>query len=201
MYKRFFKRSADLMISILGLLIVSPALVLILLYVFLRTKDNPFFLQKRPGLNEQIFTLIKIRTMANTNNSKENLVSDTGGITGWGKFLRETSLDEIPQLFNVITGKMSLIGPRPLLPEYLPFYSDYHRQRHNVRPGITGWAQINGRNSISWQQKFDLDVWYIKNMSFKVDFHIFLQTVKYIFRKKDVNYSNELTMPWFDGTN
>jgi len=201
MYKRFFKRSADLMISILGLLIVSPALVLILLYVFLRTKDNPFFLQKRPGLNEQIFTLIKIRTMANTNNSKENLVSDTGGITGWGKFLRETSLDEIPQLFNVITGKMSLIGPRPLLPEYLPFYSDYHRQRHNVRPGITGWAQINGRNSISWQQKFDLDVWYIKNMSFKVDFHIFLQTVKYIFRKKGVNYSGELTMPWFDGTN
>ena len=201
MYKRFFKRLADIVISFTGLLIVSPFFVLILLFVFLRTKDNPFFLQKRPGINEQIFTLIKIRTMINKYDSEGNLLPDKNRMTGWGRFLRETSLDEIPQLINVLTGKMSLIGPRPLLIEYLPLYSDFQKQRHLVRPGITGWAQINGRNSISWQQKFDFDVWYIEHLCFKVDLQIFFQTVKKIFKRKDINRSAELTMPVFDGRN
>ena len=201
MYKRFFKRPADIIISFTGLLIASPFLVLILIFVFLRIKDNPFFVQKRPGLNEQIFTLIKIRTMIKKYDSEGNLLPDKDRMTGWGKFLRETSLDEIPQLINVLTGKMSLIGPRPLLIEYLPLYSDFQKQRHLVRPGITGWAQINGRNSISWQQKFDLDVWYIEHLCFKVDLQIFFQTVKKIFKRKDINRSAELTMPVFDGMN
>ena len=201
MYKRFFKRLIDIVISLAGLLIASPFIVPILLFVYLKTKENPFFLQKRPGLNGQLFTLIKMRTMANTRDSEGNLLPDKDRITRWGKFLRETSLDEIPQLINVLTGDMSLIGPRPLLPGYLPLYSDFHRQRHLVRPGITGWAQINGRNSISWQQKFDLDVWYVKHVSFKVDMQILLQTLIKIFKKSDINSSSDLTMPLFDGTN
>jgi len=201
MYKRFFKRLIDIVISLVGLLIASPFIVPILLFVYLKTKENPFFLQKRPGLNGQLFTLIKMRTMTNTRDSEGNLLPDKDRITRWGKFLRETSLDEIPQLINVLTGDMSLIGPRPLMPEYLPLYSDFHRQRHLVRPGITGWAQINGRNSISWQQKFDLDVWYVMHISFKVDMQILLQTFIKIFKKSDINSSSDVTMPLFDGTN
>jgi lipopolysaccharide/colanic/teichoic acid biosynthesis glycosyltransferase len=142
-----------------------------------------------------------MRTIANTRDSEGNLLPDKDRITRWGKFLREASIDEIPQLINVFKGDMSLIGPRPLLPEYLPLYSDYHRQRHLVRPGITGWAQINGRNTISWQQKFDLDVWYVEHVSLKVDMQIILQTIKKVFKKSDINRSAEVTMPWFNGTN
>ena len=201
MYRRFFKRLADILISFGGLLIASPVIAPVLFFVYWKTKGNPFFLQKRPGLNERIFTLIKMRTMTNIRDSEGNLLPDKDRITRWGKFLRETSMDEIPQLINVLKGDMSLIGPRPLLPEYLPLYSDYHRRRHEVRPGITGWAQINGRNSISWQQKFDLDVWYVEHVCFKVDMQIFLQTLKKVFMKSDINLSAEVTMPWFDGTN
>jgi len=201
MYKHFFKRSADILISFTGLVIVSPIIIPVLLFVCFRIKGNPFFLQKRPGLNEKIFTLIKMRSMLNTCGSDGKLLPDKDRITSWGKFLRETSLDEIPQLINVLKGDMSLIGPRPLLPEYLPLYSDFHRQRHLVRPGITGWAQTHGRNSISWQQKFDLDVWYVENISFKTDVQIFLQTIKKIFKKEGINSSAELTMPFFDGRN
>ena len=201
MYKHFFKRSADILISFTGLVIVSPIIIPVLLFVCFRIKGNPFFLQKRPGLNEKNFTLIKMRSMLNTCGSDGKLLPDKDRITSWGKFLRETSLDEIPQLINVLKGDMSLIGPRPLLPEYLPLYSDFHRQRHLVRPGITGWAQTHGRNSISWQQKFDLDVWYVENISFKTDVQIFLQTIKKIFKKEGINSSAELTMPFFDGTN
>ena len=201
MYKRFFKRSTDIVISFGGLLIVSPFIIPVLFFVYLETKRNPFFLQKRPGLNEQIFTLIKIRTMVNSCDSEGNLLPNKDRITRLGKFLRETSLDEIPQLINILKGDMSLIGPRPLLPEYLPLYSDYHRQRHSVRPGITGLAQINGRNSISWQQKFNLDVFYVEHINFKFDLYIFLQTVKKIFKREDINRSAELTMPTFDGSN
>jgi len=201
MYKCFFKRLTDIGISFGGLLIVSPFIAPILLFVYLKTKENPFFTQKRPGLNEKIFTLIKMRTMVNTCDSEGNLLPDKDRITRWGKFLRETSIDEIPQLINVLKGDMSLIGPRPLLPEYLPLYSDFHKRRHLVRPGITGWAQINGRNSISWQQKFDLDVWYVDHVSFKTDLRIFLQTLKKIIKKENINSSAEVTMPRFDGTN
>ena len=201
MYKRFFKRPADIVISVAGLLITLPFLVPLLLLIYWETKENPFFIQKRTGLNGQIFTLVKMRTMANTRDSEGNLLPDKDRITRWGKFLRETSVDEIPQLINVLKGDMSLIGPRPLLPEYLPLYSDFHRRRHLVRPGITGWAQINGRNSISWQQKFDLDVWYVEHINLKTDMRIFLQTLEKIFKKADINRSGGVTMPFFDGTN
>jgi len=201
MYKRFFKRPADIIISFGGLLITSPFIVPVLLFIYWKTKENPFFLQKRPGLNEQIFMLIKMRTMTNARDSEGNLLPDKDRITRWGKVLREASIDEIPQLINVLKGDMSLIGPRPLLPEYLPLYSDFHRRRHEVRPGITGWAAINGRNSISWQQKFDLDVWYIEHVSFKIDIQILLQTLKKVFMKEGINLSEEVTMPAFDGKN
>ena len=199
MYKRFFKRAADIIISFGGLLIVSPFFVFILLIAFLKTKGSPFFLQRRPGLNEKNFWLIKMRTMANIYDSEGKLLPDKDRITRWGRFLRETSLDEIPQLINVLKGDMSLIGPRPLLPEYLPLYSDFQKRRHLVRPGITGLAQIKGRNSISWQQKFDFDVWYVENVCFKIDLQIFLQTIKKIFVREGINRSAELTMPFFDG--
>ena len=201
MYRHFFKRLVDIIVSFLGLLVALPIMIPILFFVYLRIKGNPFFLQKRPGLNEKIFTLIKMRTMLNTYDSEGKLLSDKERTTSWGKLFRETSLDEIPQLINVLKGDMSLIGPRPLLPEYLPLYSDFQRQRHKVRPGITGWAQIHGRNSISWQQKFNLDVWYVENLSLKIDLHIFLLTIKKIFIKEGINNSAEFTMPAFDGTN
>ena len=201
MYKRFFKRLTDIVLSFGGLLIASPFILPVLLFVYWRTKENPFFFQRRPGLNGRIFTLIKMRTMTNTRDSEGNLLQDKDRITRWGKFLRETSMDEIPQLINVLKGDMSLIGPRPLLPEYLPLYSSFHLRRHQVRPGITGWAQINGRNSISWQQKFDLDVWYVEHVRFNVDLQIFMQTLKKVFMKSDINRSAGVTMPAFDGTN
>lgn len=201
MYKRLFKRLIDIVVSFGGLLITSPLIVPVLLYIYWKTRGNPFFLQKRPGLKERIFTLIKIRTMINSYDSEGNLLPDKDRTTRWGKFLRETSLDEIPQLINVLKGDMSLIGPRPLLREYLPLYSEFHRQRHLVRPGITGWAQVNGRNSISWQQKFDLDVWYVEHISFKTDLQIVLQTIKKVLKKEGINRSTEVTMPAFDGKN
>ena len=201
MYKRFFKRPSDIVISFGGLLITAPFIIPILFFVYLKTKESPFFLQQRPGLNGQIFTLVKMRTMVNIFDSKGKLLPDKDRITRWGKFLREMSIDEIPQLINVLKGDMSLIGPRPLLMQYLPLYSDQQKRRHEVRPGITGWAQVHGRNSISWQQKFDLDVWYVEHLSFKVDVQIILQTIKKVFIKADINRSAELTMPLFDGNN
>ena len=201
MYKRIFKRPADIVISLGALLFAFPFIVPVLLFVFIKTKENPFFLQKRPGLHEKTFTLIKMRTMVNKYDSDGNLMPDKERLTRWGKFFRAISIDEIPQLINVLKGDMSLIGPRPLMTEYLPLYSDHQRRRHLVRPGITGWAQINGRNSISWQQKFDLDVWYVEHICFMVDVKIILLTIKKVFKKEDINRSEELTMPVFDGTN
>jgi lipopolysaccharide/colanic/teichoic acid biosynthesis glycosyltransferase len=201
MYRRYFKRFMDIALSFTGLVILSPLLLIIITISCVKTGKNPFFLQKRPGLNERIFTLIKLRTMNEVLDHEGNPLPDFARMTRWGRFLRETSLDEIPQLCNVLAGDMSLIGPRPLLPEYLPFYSAFHKRRHEVRPGITGWAQINGRNAISWQQKFDLDVWYIDHCSFKLDLYIFIKTVKKIGFRDGVNRSASVTMPWFDGTN
>ena len=201
MYKRFFKRPLDIVFSTIGLLITLPFLVPILFFIFCKTKGNPFFLQKRPGLNEKIFTLIKLRTMVNIYDCNGILLQDKDRITRWGNFLRNTSIDEIPQLINVLIGDMSLIGPRPLLPEYLQYYSIYQKHRHTVRPGITGWAQINGRNSITWQQKFNFDVWYVEHISFKLDVRIFFQTIKKVFKRNDINCSDEITMPMFEGNN
>jgi len=201
MYKRFFKRPADIFFSFGGLLITSPVILPLLLFVCLKTKENPFFLQKRPGLHEKLFTLIKMRTMKSIYNPEGNLLPDRDRQTRWGKVIRDLSIDEVPQLINVLKGDMSLIGPRPLLPEYLPLYSGHQRKRHSVRPGITGWAQINGRNSISWQQKFDLDVWYVDHLTFKTDMQIFFQTIRKVLKKEAINRSTEVTMPKFDGTN
>lgn len=201
MYKCFFKRIIDILIAIGGLIVFSPVLLILILYIYLKTNQNPFFLQQRPGLKEKIFTVIKLRTMADKYDSEGNLLPNKERISRWGNFLRETSLDELPQLINILKGEMSLIGPRPLLPQYLPLYSELHRQRHLVRPGITGWAQVNGRNTISWQQKFDLDVYYVNNLSFRFDMKIFFMTLKKVLKKQDINSSKTVTMPEFDGTN
>jgi lipopolysaccharide/colanic/teichoic acid biosynthesis glycosyltransferase len=200
MYRRFLKRFLDVVISAGGLLLVSPLLLFLMSFIYIKTRKNPLFYQKRPGLHGKIFTLVKLRTMREELDSTGNSLPDKDRITHWGKKFRETSLDEIPQLINVLKGDMSLIGPRPLLPEYLPRYSAYQQQRHNVRPGITGWAQIHGRNAISWQQKFDLDVWYVHNYGFKTDVKIFFQTLREIIKKEGVNYSDSTTMPEFEGT-
>jgi lipopolysaccharide/colanic/teichoic acid biosynthesis glycosyltransferase len=201
MYKRRLKRFLDTILSIGGLLIISPVLLFFLIYIYFKIRKNPFFIQKRPGLHGQIFTVYKLRTMNEKCDAEGNLLPDKDRVTKWGKFLRETSLDEIPQLINVIKGDMSLIGPRPLMPEYLPRYTPFQQKRHNVRPGITGWAQIHGRNAISWQQKFELDVWYVNNYNFKLDTKIMIQTIKKVFTKEDINNSEAETMPVFDGKN
>lgn len=158
-----------------------------------------FFLQKRPGKSERIFTIIKFKTMNDKKDSEGNLLADEIRLTTIGKIVRATSLDEIPQLLNVIRGDMSFVGPRPLLPEYLPLYSDFQKKRHLVKPGITGWAQIKGRNAISWQQKFELDVWYVENQSFLLDFKILIHTVKKVLLKEDVNTEGQATTTPFRG--
>lgn len=191
----------DLSGALVGILLLSPFLLLILLYSYCRTKQNPFFIQRRPGLNGRIFNLIKLRTMSNEKDSEGNLLPDNERITGFGRLLRNASIDELPQLFNILKGDMSLVGPRPLLPEYLPLYSETQRKRHNVRPGITGWAQINGRNAISWQQKFEYDVWYVDHVCFSLDVKILFKTIEKVFSKQDINNSNEQTMPMFNGYN
>jgi undecaprenyl phosphate N,N'-diacetylbacillosamine 1-phosphate transferase len=177
MYKRGGKRCLDLIIAGTGLIILFPLFVFIALILFFSDFTNPFFLQLRPGLNGKIFKIIKFRTMTAPHTKKTDLQSDVERITRIGNILRRTSLDEIPQLWNVIKGDMSLVGPRPLLPEYMPLYNHVHKQRHNLKPGITGWAQINGRNAITWKEKLDLDVWYTKHVSLALDISIIAKTV------------------------
>ncbi len=158
------------------------------------------FRQKRPGLNGQPFELLKFRTMADRHDAAGNLLPDSGRMTGLGRFLRSTSLDELPEVWNVLRGQMSLVGPRPLLMEYLPLYSSEQARRHEVRPGITGWAQINGRNAISWEEKFKLDVWYVDNQSFRLDLKILLLTIIRVFQRSGISAEGEATMPKFTGT-
>ncbi|GHV08149.1 sugar transferase [Bacteroidia bacterium] len=201
MYKNRLKHFLGIAISLVLLVAFSPFLLLLMVFIALKTRENPFFTQKRMGLNGKIFTLIKLRTMTDKYDSEGNQLIDMERTSAWGRFLRKTSIDEIPQLINILKGDMNLIGPRPLLPEMMPYYSAYQNQRHEIRPGITGWAQINGRNTISWRAKFDLDVWYVKNVNFKIDFQIFFRTIQKIFGDKNVNYSDSDTMPDFDGTN
>ncbi len=164
-------------------------------------KGTPFFLQSRPGKNEKIFKIVKFKTMNSLRGENGELLPDKDRLTSIGKFVRKYSLDEIPQLFNVLIGDMSLIGPRPLIIEYLPIYNETQKKRHNVKPGITGWAQINGRNSITWQKKFELDVWYVDNINFILDIKIFVKTFIKVLQKKDVNLSNDLTSEYFNGKN
>ena len=198
-YSFFIKPLFDFLFSIIFSILLIPFFLIIPILILLINKVNPFFLQKRPGKNERIFTLYKFKTMNEKKDDNGLLLPDSERLTSFGKFLRKTSLDEIPQLFNVISGNMSLIGPRPLLIEYLPLYNDFQKKRHNVKPGITGWAQVNGRNAISWSDKFKFDIEYVENIGFLFDLKIFFKTIKKVFLRKDINKDGEMTMNRFKG--
>lgn len=187
MYKNYLKRLFDFLVAFFGLLLLSPIFIVVTIALYFANQGKPFFFQKRPGLNERIFNIIKFKTMNDKKDVEGNLLPDVKRLTKIGSFVRKTSLDEIPQLINVLKGDMSLIGPRPLLVSYLELYDDFEKQRHNVRPGITGWAQVNGRNAISWTKKFELDVFYVNNISFLLDCKILIQTVKNVLSSKDIS--------------
>ena len=199
MYKIHIKSITDFCISLLLLIVASPILILITLLLFFSNKGKPFFFQLRPGKNDKIFKIIKFKTMNDKKESEGNLLSDAKRLTKVGAFVRKTSLDEIPQLINVIKGDMSLIGPRPLLPEYLPLYNAFQKRRHEVKPGITGWAQVNGRNLISWQQKFEYDIWYVENISFLLDCKIVFLTIKKVFKREGISAENSISAEAFKG--
>ncbi len=199
MYLSFFKRIIDLILSYLGLVLLSPIFIIVALILFINNKGNLFFLQKRPGKNEKIFSIIKFKTMNDKKDKYGKLLPDKLRLTKIGKFIRTTSLDEIPQLINVIKGDMSLVGPRPLLIEYLPLYSDFQKQRHDVKPGITGYAQVNGRNAINWDKKFELDIYYVKKISFTLDCEIVFKTIVKVFLRRDINKANTTTIEVFKG--
>ena len=199
MYKNFFKQLIDFFIALLGLVILSPLIILVIIGLFISNNGRPFFIQKRPGKNEKIFSIIKFKTMNDKKDNEGNLLSDAQRLTKIGSFVRKTSIDEIPQLINVLKGEMSLIGPRPLLPEYLPLYNEMEKKRHEVKPGITGWAQVNGRNDISWQQKFEYDCWYVDKISFLLDIKIVIMTIKKIAIKEGINSANSATINPFNG--
>jgi undecaprenyl phosphate N,N'-diacetylbacillosamine 1-phosphate transferase len=199
MYSSVFKPTFDLFTAFLGLLILSPIFLLTTIALAIANNGKPFFFQKRPGKSERIFMIIKFKTMNDKKDDAGNLLSDAERLTAVGKFVRKTSLDEIPQLINVLKGDMSLVGPRPLLPEYLPLYNQTQKRRHEVKPGITGLAQVNGRNAISWEDKFNYDVWYADNMSFWLDLKILFLTVKKVFVREGINQGGQATMEAFKG--
>jgi len=199
MYKFFFKPLLDFILSLLGLIISSPLFLIVFIALLFANKGKVFFLQNRPGKNEEIFKIIKFRTMNDKKDAHGNLLPDVERLTAIGKLVRKTSLDEIPQLINVLLGNMSLIGPRPLLPEYLPLYNDFQKKRHHIKPGITGWAQINGRNAVEWEKKFKFDVWYVENMSFFLDLQIMFLTLKKVLKLEGVNREGEATNIAFKG--
>ncbi len=199
-YRRFFKRPMDFFLSLTALIILSPVLVIIGLLVRIKLGSPVIFKQERPGLNEKIFTMYKFRTMTEEKDENGKLLPNKKRLTKFGKLLRATSLDELPELFNVLKGDMSLIGPRPLLTEYLPLYNEHQKHRHDVRPGISGLAQINGRNAITWEEKFDYDVEYVKNISLKLDCTIIFQTFLKVIKREGINSSEFVTMKKFKGT-
>lgn len=200
MYKNFFKRVFDFTLSLIGLILLSPIFLLLWLLLAAANKGaGAFFTQERPGKNEKIFKVIKFKTMTDERDCAGILLPDAQRLTKMGKFVRSTSLDEIPQLINVLKGDMSLIGPRPLLVQYLPLYNEKQKRRHEVRPGITGWAQINGRNTISWEEKFEYDLWYVENISFLVDIRILFLTIKKVFVREGISQKGQATMDFFKG--
>ena len=202
MYKVCFKRLLDLLFALLVLFVSSPLLLIVSVWLFFANEKNGiFFVQERPGLKGRIFKMIKFKTMTDERDKEGNLLPDEKRLTRMGRFVRSISLDELPQLFNVLKGDMSLIGPRPLLPQYLPLYSEKQAKRHDVRPGITGWAQVNGRNAISWQRKFEYDVWYVDHLSFVLDMKILFLTIKKVFIREGINSSTSATMELFTGNN
>ncbi len=201
MYKIFIKPTIDFLLALIILCLILPALILLALILSIQNLGTPFFKQIRPGKNGKLFTIYKFKTMRDTRDDQGNLLPDNQRLTAIGKIVRKLSLDELPQLWNILKGEMSFVGPRPLLPEYLPLYNLEQQKRHWVKPGITGWAQVNGRNAISWQQKFEYDKWYVEHQSFKLDIKILFMTINKIFHTQEVNASNQITMDRFDGNN
>ena len=199
LYRNFLKRVLDLVVSLFAFCLLLPLFIVVTALLFIANQGSPFFVQPRPGKKGRIFRLVKFKTMNDKKDAVGNLLSDAERLTGIGKFIRKTSLDEIPQLINVIKGEMSLIGPRPLLVEYLPLYNDTQKRRHDVRPGITGWAQVNGRNAIGWKEKFELDVWYVDHVSFRLDCKIILFTLMKVAKSEGVSQQGHVTMTKFDG--
>lgn len=199
-YSRYIKRIMDIVLSFIAIILLSPFLLIIAFLVCIKLGSPVIFKQDRPGLNEKIFTLYKFRTMTDERDENGELLPDEKRMTKYGKFLRSTSLDELPELFNIFKGDMSLVGPRPLLVQYLPLYDEYQRRRHEVRPGLSGLAQISGRNTLSWEEKFRLDVEYVDNISFIGDFKIILSTLKKVFVREGINSDNSVTMEPFTGS-
>ena len=199
MYKNFFKRILDILIALMALIVLSPLIIVLITLLIFANNGKPFFFQKRPGKNSKIFTIIKFKTMRDPKINESILRNQEERITKIGAFIRKTSLDELLQLVNVLKGDMSIIGPRPLLTDYLPLYNQEQARRHLVKPGITGWAQVHGRTSLSWQEKFTLDVWYVDNLSFKNDLIILLKTVKKIFNKEDMSSIESASFRGFEG--
>ena len=202
LYRNFFKRFLDIILSGCALLLLSP--IILILWIWLTIANNgagALFFQERPGKDGKIFKVVKFKTMTDERDLNGNLLPDEDRLTNVGKFVRSTSLDELPQLLNILKGDMSFIGPRPLLPEYLQLYSPEQARRHNVRPGLSGWAQVNGRNSISWKQRFEYDVWYVDNISFKLDLKIFFLSIKKAFVREGINSATSATMEYFNGNN
>ena len=202
MYKKHIKRLLDFSVVFVALLIIWPVLLCITIWLHFANKGaGAFFMQERPGKDGKIFKVIKFKTMTDERDADGNLLPDSERLTKVGRFVRSTSIDELPQLINVLKGDMSIIGPRPLLPQYLPLYSPEQARRHEVRPGITGWAQCHGRNAITWTEKFKLDVWYVDNISFWTDVKVVFITAKKVLFREDVNSATAATMEYFDGTN
>ena len=200
MYQQVIKPTLDIFCGVIALIVFSPILIVVTILLYFSNDGKPFFQQPRPGLNEKIFNIIKFKSMNDRRNEKGELLPDHIRLTPVGKFIRKTSLDEIPQLFNVVMGQMSFVGPRPLRVSYLPLYNNLQKRRHNVKPGITGWAQVNGRNAISWEQKFEYDVWYVKHIGFLVDLKILLMTVGKVFKSEGISAPGETFMEKFEGT-
>jgi lipopolysaccharide/colanic/teichoic acid biosynthesis glycosyltransferase len=201
MYKNYIKRIIDFTAALIGFILLFPILFVVSILLYIANNGKPFFTQLRPGKNEVIFKIIKFKTMNDKRDKDGILLPDAVRLTKIGKFVRKTSLDEIPQLLNVIKGDMSLIGPRPLLPSYLEYYTPFQNRRHEVKPGITGWAQVNGRNTISWDQKFEYDVWYVDHLSFAVDVEIILKTIQKVVKASGISPDGHVTMPRFDDLN
>lgn len=199
LYQNMIKPFFDWLFALVGLVISLPITLIITALLYVANDGKPFFFQLRPGKNERIFKLVKFKTMNDKQDIAGNLLPDEQRLTSIGKFVRKTSLDELPQLINVLLGHMSLVGPRPLLVDYLPLYNTHQRHRHDVKPGITGWAQVNGRNAISWQQKFNFDVWYVQNQSFGLDCKILLLTVLKVFKSEGISSATAATMEMFRG--
>ena len=202
MYKHFFKRIIDFTVALTGLICLSPVLLIVTIWLHVANKGaGAFFYQERPGKDAKIFKVVKFKTMTDERDDKGELLPDAERLTKVGRFVRSTSIDELPQLFNVLKGDMSLIGPRPLLIQYLPLYTSEQARRHEVRPGISGWAQCHGRNAISWTEKFKLDVWYVDHCTLWTDIQVIFITIKNVLMRKDINSATAATMEYFNGNN